>query len=167
MFLIHANDKLAPSAHQQLLQHVMTREALRRTSQKENDKEATDTIQQSTEAWDTTLKTRGQPEKTSLNNPLVPLATALYKWGACVCLLCATPILADLQQQKTHNRQSDIGQNSPNPHQRVFPITSPTTPQVARTSSQTTSTPPREAEHQASLTIEARQSSPKIRTRHF
>jgi hypothetical protein len=32
---------------------------------------------------------------------------------------------------------------SPNPHQRVFSITSPTTPQVAKASSQTTSTPPR------------------------
>ena len=81
MFLIHANDKRAPLAHQQLLQHVMTREALRRCGQKENDKQANATIQQSTEAWDTTLKTRGQPEKTPLNNPLVPLATALYKWG--------------------------------------------------------------------------------------
>jgi len=84
MFLIHANDKLAPSSHQQLLQHVLTREALRRISPKEHDKEATATIQKSTEAWDTTLKTLGQPKQTTLNNPLVTLATALYKWGACV-----------------------------------------------------------------------------------
>ena len=142
MFLIHANDKLAPSAHQQLLQHVLTREALRRISQKEHDKEATATIQKSTEAWDTTLKTRGQPEKTTLNNPLVTLATALYKWGACVCILCATPILADLQQRKTDNPKSDNGQNSPNLHDRLLSTTSLTTFQVAEASSPMPNTPP-------------------------
>ena len=184
MFLIHANDKLAPLAHQQLLQHVMTREALRRTGQKENDKEATATIQQCTEAWDTTLKTRGQPDKTPLNNHLVPLATALYKWGACVCLLCATPILADIQQQKTHHCQSDNRSNSPNPHQRILPISSPPTPQETKTLSQTTSTPPRAQQtpqspkvSNSSRTLRSRTSSfsddqtrqppSNIRTRHF
>ena len=33
-----------------------------------------------------------------MNGPHVTLATALYKWGACACLLCATPILSDIQQ---------------------------------------------------------------------
>jgi len=138
MFLIHANDKLAPSAHQQLLQHVLTREALRRTSKKEHDKEATDTIQKCTEAWDTTLKTRGQPEKTTLNNSLMTLASALYKWGACVCILCATPILADIQQRKMDNPKSDHGQNSPNLHDRLL---STSTFQLAETLSQMPNTP--------------------------
>ena len=138
MFLIHANDKLALSAHQQLLQHVLTRESLRRISQKEHDKEATATIQKSTETWDTTLKTRGQPEKTTLNNSLMTLASALYKWGACVCILCATPILADIQQRKTDNRKSDNGQNSPNLQDRSLS----TTPfQLAETLSQMPNTP--------------------------
>ena len=144
MFLIHANDKLAPSAHQQLLQHVLTREALRRISQKEHDKEATATIQKSTEAWDTTLKTLGQPEQTTLNNPLVTLA--MYKWGACVCILFATPILSDLQQRKTDNPQSDNGQTSPQLHHRLLSTTgsttSPTTFPVAEVSSQLPNTPP-------------------------
>jgi hypothetical protein len=139
-------DKLAPSSHQQLLQHVLTREALKRISQKEHDKEATATIQQSTEAWNTTLKTRGQPEQTTLSNPLVTLATALYKWGACVWILCATPILADIQQRKTDNPQSDNGQTSPQLHHRLLSTTgsttSPTTFPVAEVSSQLPNTPP-------------------------
>ena len=80
--------------------------------------------------------------ETTLNNPLVTLATALYKWGACVCILCATPILADLQQRKTDNPQSDNGQNSPKLHHRLLSTTSLTTFQVAEASSQMPNTPP-------------------------
>ena len=167
MFLIHANDKLAPSAHQQLLQHVLTRESLRRISQKEHDKEATATIQKSTEAWDTTLKTRGQPEKTTLNNSLVTLATGLYKWGACVCILCATPILADLQQRKTDKPKSDNGQNSPNLHDRVLSPTSLTTFQAAESSSQIPNTHPSRPPNQQSPNVPAPTRQLRSRTSSF
>ena len=142
MFMIHAHDKLAPSAHQQQFQHVLTREALKRIGQKEHDTEANATIQQCTEAWNTILKTRGQPEPTTLNIPLVTLATALYKWGACVCILCANPILADIQQKNTDTPKSGTGQNSHQLNHKLLTTTSPNTFSVAEVSRQMPNTSP-------------------------
>jgi hypothetical protein len=99
--MIHVNDKLAPSAHQKLLQHVLTREDLKCIRQKEHNREDNAIVQKCNEVWNTNLQKRGQKEPTTLHDPLVTLATALYKWGACVCLLCATPILSDIQQTTT------------------------------------------------------------------
>jgi hypothetical protein len=94
----HVNDKLAPSAHQKLLQHVLTRESLKHNGKKEQNKEDNAIVQKCNDVWNTTLQKRGQKDFTTMHDPLVTLATALYKWGACVCLLCATPILSDIQQ---------------------------------------------------------------------
>ncbi len=101
LYMIHVNDKLAPSAHQKLLQHVLTREDLKCIRQKEHNREDNAIVQKCNEVWNTNLQKRGQKEPTTLHDPLVTLATALYKWGACVCLLCATPILSDIQQTTT------------------------------------------------------------------
>jgi hypothetical protein len=90
LYMIHVNDKLAPSAHQQLLQHVLTREALKRIGQKEHNREDNAIVQKCNEVWNTTLQKRGQQEPTTLHDSLVTLATALYKWGACICY-CSQP----------------------------------------------------------------------------
>ena len=114
----------------------------KRSGQKEHDKEGIATIQQCTEAWNTTLQTRGQPESNTLNNPLVTLATALYKWGAGVCILCATPILADIHQTKMGIDKSETGQNSHQLQYKFLTSTSTSTFAATEVSSQIPNTSP-------------------------
>jgi len=140
LFMIHVNDKLAPSAHQQLLQHVLTREALKRICLKEHNKEENAIVQKCNEVWSTTLQTRGQQEPTTLHDPLVTLATALYKWGVCVCILCATPILADIQQTNADTPTSGTSQNSQQLKRKLLTTATPTTSPVAKAQKQMTKT---------------------------
>ena len=140
LFMIHVNDKLAPSAHQQLLQHVLTREALKRICLKEHNKEENAIVQKCNEVWSTTLQTRGQQEPTSLHDPLVSLATALYKWGACVCILCATPILADIQQTNADTLTSGTRQNSQQLKRKLLTTATPNTSPVAKVQRQMNNT---------------------------
>jgi hypothetical protein len=127
LFMIHVNDKLAPSAHQHLLQHVLTREALKRIGIKEHNKEHNTIVQKCNEVWSTIMQTRGPQEPTSLHDPLVTLATALYKWGACVCILCATPILADIQQTNADTPTSGTSQHGQQLKSKFIPTTTPAT----------------------------------------
>ncbi len=69
------------------------------------------------------------------------LATALYKWGACVCILCATPILADIQQTNADTPTSGTSQHSQQLKSKLLPTTTPTTSPVAKAQKQMTSTP--------------------------
>jgi hypothetical protein len=140
LYMIHVNDKLAPSAHQQLLQHVLTREALKRIGQKENNKEDNAIVQKCNEVWSTTLQKRGQQEPTTLHDPLVTLATALYKWGACVCILCATLILADIRQTNADTPTSQNGQSRQQLKRRSPTTATPTTSPVAKAKRQMTKT---------------------------
>jgi hypothetical protein len=150
--MIHVNDKLAPSAHQKLLQHVLIREALKRIWQKEHNKEESDRTK-CNEVWNATLQQRGQKEPTTLHNPLGTLATALYKWGACVCLLRATPILSDIQQttadtqhtlsttlKHDHTPTSPNRQNNQQLKRRTSITPTPTISPVAKAQRQMTST---------------------------
>jgi hypothetical protein len=150
---IHVNDKLAPSAHQKLLQHVLTREVLKRIGQKEHNKKDNAIVQKCNEVWNTTLQKRGQQESTTLHDPLVTLATTLYIWGACVCLLCATPLLSDIQEttadtqytlptplKNDHTPTSPNGQNSQQLKRRTPTTPTPTTSPVSKAKRQMTST---------------------------
>ena len=45
------------------------------------------------------LNRSGSDDNITMNKLIViVIDTTLYKWGECVCLLCATPILSDIQQ---------------------------------------------------------------------
>jgi hypothetical protein len=58
---IHVNDKLAPSAHQKLLQHVLTREVLKRIGQKEHNKKDNAIVQKCNEVWKEAMHEKGIP----------------------------------------------------------------------------------------------------------
>jgi hypothetical protein len=59
--MIHVNDKLAPSAYQKLLQHVLTREALKRIGQKEHNKKDNAIVQKCNEVWKEAMHEKGIP----------------------------------------------------------------------------------------------------------
>jgi hypothetical protein len=70
----------------------------------------------------------------------VSLATALYKWGACVCILCATPILADIQQTNADTLTSGTRQNSQQLKRKLLTTATPNTSPVAKVQRQMNNT---------------------------
>jgi hypothetical protein len=97
----------------------------------------------------------------------VSLATALYKWGACVCILCATPILADIQQTNADTTTSGTGQNSHQLKHRLLTTAAPNTSPVAKVSRQMPNTSPNMQSNPQSpnLTRPTRSDSHQLRSR--
>jgi len=73
----------------------------------------------------------------------VTLSTALYKWGVCICLLCATLILSDIRQTTAKTQYTPTSSNGQNSQQlkRKTPTTpTPTTSPVVKAKRQMTNT---------------------------
>jgi hypothetical protein len=117
LYRIEVNNTQAPSVHKELLKHILIRESLKRNTARGSHIDDSVIIQQCHITWNTILShhLRDRPCTSNVTNePLQhepsekrtsqnqeALARVLYKWDACVCLVCAAPILTAIHQSST------------------------------------------------------------------
>ena len=101
LYRVHARSPSQKEAHETLLEQLLITHTLRQEQYQNNGQTVPKTIANCKAVWQDVLQKRDTADRSS---GIREFANRLYNWGACVCILCAVPILSKRQMEDNESK---------------------------------------------------------------